>query len=252
MEVMMGLQAQYFESMKAVLEKIEIDQAENVDKCAKAVCDSITNGGVFHIMDTGHMLMYEGVGRSGGLMSVRPLRVSVDVDNPVRPRTTAANRKKVFMDEIAGLPEYIIERGDVESGDVLLIGSVSGVKMLPVGLALAAKERNITTIALTSLAYSSSIAPKHPCGKRLFELTDYVLDNCSPAGDAMVYVEELGHNICPSSGIGASYVMWSLQARIVEIMLERGLKPAMYKNHNLPNAAEHNKLAWKQYEELGY
>jgi len=65
-------------------------------------------------------------------------------------------------------------------------------------------------------------------------------------------VPELEQEICPSTGIAAAYLMWSLQARVVEIMLAKGLKPAMYMSHRLPNAAEHNKTAWEQYEKSGY
>lgn len=248
----MGLQNEYYRRMKAVLERIENSQTDNIEKSAQAVVKAITGGGVFHIMDIGHMLMYEGVGRSGGMMAVRPLRVSVEVDNPVRPRASAGERKKVYMDGIEGLADYIIARGDVEAGDILLIGSVSGVKPLPVGLALAAKAAGVMTIGLTSLEYSGGLKSQHKSGKRLFEVVDYVLDNCCPAGDALVTVEELGQEICPSTGIAASYLMWSLQARIVEIMLGKGLKPAMFMSHRLPNAAQHNKEAWEQYEKLGY
>ncbi len=248
----MGLQNEYYQRMKAVLEKIENSQTDNIEKSAQAIVKAITAGGVFHIMDTGHMLMYEGVGRSGGMMAARPLHVSVEVDNPVRQRASAAERKKVYMDGIEGLADYIIARGDVEAGDILLIGSVSGVKPLPVGLALAAKTAGVLTIGLTSLEYSSGLKSQHKSGKRLFEVVDYVLDNCCPAGDALVPVEELGQEICPSTGIAASYLMWSLQARVVEIMLAKGLKPAMFMSHRLPNAAQHNKEAWEQYERLGY
>jgi len=248
----MGLQDEYYLRMKEILGKIEVTQKEALDESAQAIAEVISRGGVFHIMDTGHMLMYEGVGRSGGMMAARPLHVTVDVDNPVRPRATATERKKVFMDGIEGLPEYIIARGDVEAGDILLIGSVSGVKTLPVGLALAAKEAGVITIGLTSLAYSSSLKSQHTSGKRLFEVVDHVLDNCCPPGDALVMVPELEQEICPSTGIAAAYLMWSLQARVVEIMLAKGLKPAMYMSHRLPNAAEHNKTAWEQYEKSGY
>lgn len=237
--------------MKDLLNLIEETQESNINESASAICESIINGGVFHVMDTGHMLMYEGVGRSGGLMLVRPLRVSVEVDNPVRKRSRTT-QKVAFMDEIEGLPDYILDKGNVEPGDVLMIGSVSGVKTLPVGLALAAKKRKVTTIAITSIAYSGSLRSMHPSEKKLFEITDYVLDNCSPEGDALVYVESLGLSICPGSGIGAAYVMWSLQSRIVEILLEKGINPSIYKSHYLDGASIHNRKSWERHESSGF
>ncbi len=246
------LQDQFFQKMHDVLQKIENTQKDTIDLCAQKIAEILVAGGVWHIFDTGHMLMYEAVGRSGGLMAARPIRVTVDMDNPVRPRETAARKKKVFMDQIPGLPEYIINKSDMVSGDVLLIGSVSGFNILPVELALLAKQRNITTIALTAVEYSKTMQAQHPSGKRLFEICDYVLDNCSPIGDAVVFEETLGQSMCPSSGIAAAYINWALQAQIIETLLRMGKTPSVYMSNHLPGAGQHNIDAWLSYEKFGY
>jgi len=246
------LQERYFQSMKAVLAQIEASQQEAIARCGEMIAASLMDGGVWHVLDTGHMLMYEAIGRSGGLMAVRPVRVNVEVNNPTRPRKAAADKPKVFMDEIEGLPALIIGKSDMVAGDVLLIGSVSGINMLPVGLALEARQRGITTIALTSVAYSRSLPSKHPSGQRLYEVCDHVLDNCVPVGDALVEVAELGQAICPGSGIAASYIMWALQARAVECLLAHGKTPHVYLSNHLPEADRHNREAWAAYQECGF
>jgi uncharacterized phosphosugar-binding protein len=248
----MALQERYFARMREVLARIEASQKENIARCAEAIAGSLVAGGVWHVLDTGHMLMYEAVGRSGGLMAVRPVRVSVEVANPARRRQAVAGKKKVYMDEIEGLPRYILDKSDMLPGDVLLIGSVSGINILPVGLALEARVRGITTIALTAVEYSRYLSSAHPSGKRLCEVCDYVLDNCAPVGDTLVDVPELGQGICPASGIAASYVMWALQAQVVEELLKRGKEPHVYVSNHMPGADERNKRAWAAYEEQGY
>lgn len=246
------LQERYFARMREVLARIETSQQENIASCAQAIADSLIAGGVWHVLDTGHMLMYEAVGRSGGLMALRPVRVSVEVANPARRRQAVAQKKKVFMDEIEGLPGYILDKSDILPGDVLLIGSVSGINILPVGLALEARARGITTIALTAVEYSRYLPPAHPSGKRLFEACDHVLDNCAPVGDTLVDVPELDQAICPASGIAASYCMWALQAQVVEALLKRGKAPHVYVSNHMPGAEQRNKAAWAGYEELGF
>lgn len=242
----------YFAGMKAVLDKIERTQMEAIDDAARLIADSLLSDGAWHIMDTGHMLMYEAIGRTGGMMAARPVRVSLDIDNPVRPRAHAVSKKRVFMDAIEGLPQFVVEKSNMLPGDVLLVGSVSGTNILPVQMAIEAKERGIAVIGLTAVEHSARLEAKHPSGKRLLNVCDVVLDNCAAYGDTVVELPELGQGLCPASGVAASYVIWALQSRVVELMLERGVKPHVYKCNHLPGAERFNALAWAEYEKAGY
>lgn len=241
----------YFKNMKEVLEKIEKTQMDNIKKSAEAIANSITNGGIWHIHDTGHMLMHEAIGRTGGMMAIRPVIVNVEVNNPTRKRANIG-KTNVYLDSIAGLPEFIIGKSNMEPGDILMIGSVSGKNILPVELAIKAREKGLTTIAITSVEYSSALESAHPSGKRLFEVCDIVIDNCSNVSDTLVHVDELNMGICPSSGISAAYIMWALQSEIVEIMLKAGKTPHVYINNHMSGASQLNNKAWSEYERLGY
>lgn len=245
------LSSQYFKNMKIVLEKIEKTQMENIRKSAEAIAQSLTNGGIWHLHDTGHMLMYEAIGRTGGMMAVRPVRVNIDVSNPTRNRINL-NKTNVYMDNIAGLPEFIIEKSNMEKGDVLMIGSVSGKNILPVELSIKAREKGLKTIALTSIEYSKALKSAHPSGKRLFEVCDIVIDNCSNVSDTLINVKELGMGVCPSSGIAASYIMWAIQSETIEILLKMGKIPHIYLNNHMPGASQINNNSWSEYEKLGY
>lgn len=242
----------YFARMREVLDQIEATQLEAIDRAAHAIADSLAAGGVWHLLDTGHMLMHEAIGRTGGMMAIAPVHVTVDVNNPARYREAAeTGKKKVFLDGIRGLPEFIVHKSNMMPGDVLMIGSVSGINILPVETAIRAKDFGLTVIALTSVAYSSFLTAQHPSGKKLFEVADIVLDNCSKVGDTLVPVEELGLEICPSSGIAASYIMWAVQARVVELLVAQGKHPSIYISNHMPGAGEHNSRARARYEKEG-
>ena len=204
-----------------------------------------------HLMDTGHMLMNEMFGRVGGLMMLRPVTISMAVENP-GPKREGKNKSTVYLDEIPGLPEFVIERSDIYPGDVLIIGSVSGKNALPVGLALAARKQDVTVIALTSVAYSESLESAYPSGKRLFEAADIVLDDCGIIGDAVLNVEGMDVKVCPTSGIAAALLTWTLEAEIIQEMLARGLKPHAWLSNHLPGADTFNKNAKADTERLGY
>lgn len=240
--------------MRKVLDKIESTQQDSIEQAARAIADSLQNGGIWHLLDTGHMLMYEGVGRTGGMMAVRPVRITVDVSNPTRYREADVTRarKKAFMDEIEGLPAFVVNKSNMLAGDILMIGSVSGINVLPVEMALYARELGLTVIAITAVDYSAFLPSAHKSGKRLFEAANIVVDNCSNVGDTVLHVEELDVGLCPSSGIAASYLFWAIEARVVELLLAAGKKPSIYKSNHMPGAGAHNSAAWAAYEKEGY
>jgi uncharacterized phosphosugar-binding protein len=242
----------YFTRMKEVMKEIEESQLDAINEGAELIVESLINGGVWHVMDTGHMLMYEAIGRTGGLMAIRPVRVSLEVSNPTRYREEIVNKKRVFMDSITGLPEYIIEKSNMLPGDILFIGSVSGINVLPVEMAVYARKKGLKVIGLTSVKYSRFLESKHPEGKKLYQVCDVVLDNCAGVGDTLLEVEGLDRKICPSSGIAAAYIMWALQARVIELMLDKGKKPQVYISNHMPGASKMNAEAWNEYEKKGY
>lgn len=80
------LMDQYFSAMKDVLASVEQTQRDTIVAAAAAIADRLARGGAWHIMDTGHMLMFEGVGRTGGMMALKPIRITCEIQNPVRHR----------------------------------------------------------------------------------------------------------------------------------------------------------------------
>ena len=241
----------YFKEMKKVLEKIEITQREPLKKAAGVIAGALVNGNLWHILDTGHMLMHEGVGRTGGMMALRPIRITCEVDNPTRARNVPG-KAKVYYTQVDGFAEFVLKRANVEAGDVLMIGSVSGYEAFPVQAAQIAKGMGVHTIAITAVAYSSQLASKHSSGKRLFEMCDIALDNCAPMGDALVNVDDLGMRVGPASGIGAAYVLWALECCVIEELISRGKNPSVYISNHMPGAGKHNADALDAYDKLGY
>ena len=62
----------------------------------------------------------------------------------------------------------------------------------------------------------------------------------------------MNQRMCPASGIGASYLMWALQASVAESLLKRGLKPSVYISNHMPDAPRINGEALANYEKYGY
>lgn len=239
---------EYFKKVQELLEIIKKTQRENICRAAELICECVKKGGAVHIYDTGHIINNELINRAGGLVLMKPLRYTFKVENPVRERKNLCT-EKIFEE---GLSKYVLGNSKIVAGDVLIIGSVSGKSALVVDLALSAKKMGVNVIAVTSVSYSSSVKSEHPSGKRLFEVSDIVIDNCAPVGDAMISVEGMDVKICPASGLAATFIMWALTADLIEKMLKIGINPSVYKSINLPDGREYNEKIEKAYELYGY
>lgn len=242
------IKQEFFKQLQNLLHTIETRQGDVIDQAAKIISDAIAAGKAIHIYDTGHMLDSELISRAGGLMAFKPLRVHFDIQNDVRSRAEDKDKDR----NMEGLMKFALKRSNAQPGDVIIVGSVSGKGILPVDIALLAKEMGLHVIALTSVSYSSILESEHSSKKRLFEVADICLDNCAPALDAMIEVPELGLSVCPASGLSAATIMWAVTAQVIENLLSLGIKPTVYKSINFPGSAEYNEAELKRYAETGF
>jgi uncharacterized phosphosugar-binding protein len=54
-----------------------------------------------------------------------------------------------------------------------------------------------------------------------------VIDNCTPAGDAVIDLPGLRYQVGPTSTIGATAVVNALKVRTAELMLAQGVEPVV-------------------------
>ncbi|MED5016178.1 sugar isomerase domain-containing protein [Paenibacillus chibensis] len=239
------MKSQYFRKLNGLIAQIEQTQGNAMGHAAQMIADAMAAGRCVHLFDTGHMLDSELVNRAGGLTAFRALRFQFDVNSEVREREEEKQKDRSFE----GLMNYVLRASRLLPGDVLIVGSVSGKTVFPVDIALQAKQMGAHVIALTSVGYSSLLTSDHSSGKKLYEVADLVIDNCAPPLDAMLEVPGLDVSICPASGIAAASIMWAIEAEVVELLLQRNLKPSVLKSINFPGSAEYNEEAYKAYAE---
>jgi uncharacterized phosphosugar-binding protein len=210
--------------------------------------ESLRAGGVVQAFGTGHSEAFamEIAGRAGGLIPAHRialrnvvLRGSRDVDELLG---ADLERDGTVVDELLALTE-------LHPADVFLIASNSGVNSSIVGMALAAKERGHRVVAITSLAHTSAVTPKHPSGKRLAEVADVVIDTLAPFGDATVSVGEDNRAVTVGavSSITAAYIAQALTIGVVTTLMDGGEEPPVYISANVPGGDEHNGVLTERY-----
>jgi uncharacterized phosphosugar-binding protein len=242
----------YLDHVVEAVGRFRETQGASLHRAATLVCERVAAGNALHHFDTGHM-REEPIRRAGGLFGLHHLDVQVEIRHPRPPgRTRKPSLKQRYVWHLASLAAHALAVSNIAPGDVLILVSNSGKEPFPVELALSARRSEVAVIAITSVAFSRTLEPAHPCGKRLFEIADVVIDNQSGVGDAAVSVPGLDTPICPTSGVLSAIALWTLTADIVECCLARGLKPAIYRSVNLPDGFEFNERAERSFLEKGF
>ncbi len=241
----MSLLTEYFLKIEKLLHNIEVKQKNVLEEIAARLSYIISQGGVIHTFGTGHshLLSEELFHRAGGLALVNAL---------LEPELMLHQQddKSMLIERLKGYGEILLDINPLRAGDALVIISNSGRNPVPVELALGAQKRGLTVIALTNLAHSSKVAARDESGKRLFEVADYVLDNCGCVGDACLPVKNKPYKICPTSTISGCIMLQGLIAATVEKLLEQDCEPPVFMSSNIDGSDKYNKeLIKRLYEE---
>ena len=238
----MSKSKEYLDNMRRVLDEIAETQLDAIDRCAEAFADALENGRNIFLFGTGHshMLAEELFYRAGGLVRIRPV-----LETALMLHESAS--KSTQIERLPGYAEILFDSYGMKKGDVIVIISNSGRNGVCVDLALLAKARGLTVIALTSLRHSQASASRHPGGKRLFEIADIVLDNRGCVGDASVYFEELGRNAAATSTSAGAAILNAAVAGCIEKMLADGVTPEVFASSNIDGGDEINEAFVRKY-----
>ena len=201
---MPSLSESYYHRANELLAQAWTANAPVIARLAPVIGNSIVKGGVIHTFGSGHseLVSREIIGRAGGLVCV----------------TGMIDPTGGFIENLPGYGTRLAERYDRQyqllAGEVIIVISNSGKNGSPIDVALHARQKGLTVVALTCVAMSNVTPSQHPGGKRLFEVADHVLDNGGVPGDAVVQVGD-GVTAGPTSTfIGCSVLNWLMLAVI--------------------------------------
>lgn len=234
-------------SEKIIQKLTEFDetQEENLKIVAKVIVDHLENKGKFFAVGTGHshMIGEEFYSRAGGLACV----------NLIAPMELTLGEHPLKSTQIERITEYanvIISQYKIKKGDIVMITSNSGRNGMPIELAIELKNRGITTIAFTNLKHSKNVTSRHKSGKRLFEVCEYVIDNCGEIGDASMIIEGVKGKMGSTSSIIGMYMVQTLSMMIAEEMVKREMVVPVFLSANVDDGDSWNHAIMKEYYDI--
>ncbi|HAD07429.1 MAG TPA: SIS domain-containing protein [Anaerolineaceae bacterium] len=217
---------EYLKQAQAILTRIQETQLDNIERAAEVCAQTIAGDGLVHMFGSGHSRIFveEMFPRHGSFPGFHPIvELSLTFHNLVVGSN--GQRQAMFLEHVEGLGQIILRNFVFSPPDSFLIFSNSGVNEVIIDVALEAKRLNMPVIAVVSVDHCQASPALHSSGKKLVDIADIVIDNCTPAGDAMVRVEGLEDPVGPGSTIGAAAITNALKCRIAEKLTALGKPP---------------------------
>jgi len=247
----MSIADRYFEVLIDRLAEVRATQTEAIDRAAGACARSIGADKLVFSFGTGHGALpaLEMFPRTGTIVGFRPIVESTMISFH-RVWGDMGARQYRFIHAVEGYGRAILRSHQLDPADSIVLFSHSGVNAVILDIALGAKEKGLTTIAVTSLPHSSASPPRHSSGKRLFEVADIVIDTRASLSDASIRIEGLDAPVGANSTSVAIAIAHAIVAATAEKLVLRGIEPYVMVNPNTAGKEAANAANDRNYEEL--
>jgi uncharacterized phosphosugar-binding protein len=236
---------EYLQIIRDMLDRLEQSQMDNIQKGATIIADAIIKGnnlfasGVFHSALAVQDVFYRG----GGFTLLHVIWLPGLASLDTRPAELM-----VDLERVEGFGNVAVKNSPARAGDVLIVVSTAGRNAVPIDVAIEARERGLTVIGVTSMAYTNAVTSRHSNGKKLHQVVDLVIDNLTAPGDAILELNDLP-KFCPTSGIGSIAVLQTLMAETIETLVARGYTPPINKPGNVDGGMEYNEQNMAQFKD---
>ena len=234
-----------FANAKEIVNKLETTQMQNLHEASMLIAQAHKDGHKFFVSGSGHShtVAEELYGRAGTLAFTVPILTPelTLVDHPT---------KSTYLERLDGYAKILVDLYGVSEGDVILIASNSGRNAYPVEMAIEAKKRGAKVICITNMKHSKSVSSRHVSGKKLYEVSDVVIDNCGEPGDASLPTEGTNATICPTSSIANAFICSCINGEVCKCLHELGCDVEVYVSANLDGGMEKNEEYFKKYTRL--
>jgi uncharacterized phosphosugar-binding protein len=229
----MRLCDRYFEKVSGMMTIIREQELEKITSAGKIVAEVIKVGNVIHLFGSGHsdMLAKEVFQRAGSLACVNKI---------TDPSDGLGERLETW-----GIS--LVKKYDLREGEAIIIFSNSGRNPSPVEIAEYCHDKGMKVIAVTSLNHSKATISRCSSGKKLYEVSDIVIDNHCETGDAAIAIPGMNEKSGPTSTVIGALIVNMIMLEAIECCIENGYQPPLVISQNLDNTDEHNKTLWEKY-----
>ena len=232
------LAKQWLNTVRGIMDDIEITQMENIRRAATVMADTIEAERWVHTFGCGHATIpvEEMYPRIGGFVGFHQM-IELPLSFFTRITGEMGVHQFVFLERIEGYGVEIMKGYQFDERDTLWLFSHSGINNVNIDIAIEAKKKNMTVIAYGAAAAAKGKQTRHSSGKTIFDVADIVVDTCAPVEDASVPLKGHKDKVGPVSTMAFVTTVWMTVTTVAEILAERGVKLFIHPSHNVPGDA---------------
>lgn len=225
----------YLARLVGLLESAASTQDETLDVVAGRMADTLAGGGLVHLYGSGHSVIpcMDAFPRYGSYAGLNPL---------TDPRLMWHNvlgpggvRELLWLERTEGYVEQFLSHEPLAEGDGLIVFSHSGLNAAPIEAAMYGQSNGLWVVGVTSKA-NESRPTGHSSGKRLGDVSDYVVDTGVPVEDAVVPIEGATRPVGGASTLVAAALTHELLARTALVLAEKDIHLPTFVSPTVPGA----------------
>jgi uncharacterized phosphosugar-binding protein len=234
---MNGSAGQWMAAARQVLDRIESTQMDRIAAVADLAATAIGAGGMVHLFGTGHsrIPIEEMFPRYGSYPGFHPI---AELSMTFHTQVAGANgqRQAMFIERVPGLAEVILSNFEFQPDDIMIVFSSSGTTAVPIEMAMGARHRGLTVVAVTAVEHSLAGTSGHATGTRLLDHADIVIDICVPVGDAAVVLDGVDTPVGPVSTVANAAIVNEIKVQTAERLAAQGRLPPVLTSSSVVGA----------------
>ena len=239
----------YRQRISEILEAIWTTQSATIEKVAARMAETISRHGLVHLFGSGHSVLpvLDIFPRYGSYPGFHPLMDARLMWTNVLGSGGA--KGLLWLERQEGYAAVLFENEPIRTGDVLVVFSHGGLNAVAIEVAEHARARGLLTVAVTSLDNHHQRAATHSSGKKLADVAQIAIDNCTPAEDALVEVPGWKAPVAAGSTVAFATIAMALVAQVAAELASRGIAPPVFVSPNVPGiAADNNAQVFAAYQ----
>lgn len=238
---------EYIDNVQSILKTVKEQEKGNIKKATDLITAANENKNSIYVFGASHagILAQELYYRAGGMITINAI-FGEEVMLDRQPITFTSN-----MERLEGYGTQLGKTVDFKPKDILILHSVSGRNPVIIDLALYAKEHGVKIIGLTNLTYSKSVKSRHSSGKRLFEVSDVVIDNHGDIGDAAIQLKGSPQKVGPTSTVIGAAILDEIITEASQQIIDDTHKDApVFYSANLDGGDVKNQALVNEYKDM--
>lgn len=230
----------YYKEVIGIIDEIRSTEREPILKAARMVADQVKADRIVYVFGPGghsNLAAMEVFFRAGGLMHISAI---LNQDTMLG----CGAMKSMHTERLPGFGRVVVEDYGIGEGDLLIVCNAYGINSATIDAALTAQAHGAKVIGVSSRQHADTCPPdhpaRHPSKKNLHDIVDCSVDCKVKLGDATIELEGLSQKIGALSTFANGYVMNSIIIEAVNMLVNEGIEPPIWRSGNCPGGDEWN------------